>query len=226
MSDKIEKMVSESRTFETALRDRDQRFSKLGWCLCGVFGVLLGGSIAANIIMQPLKTSTVELYVMNENSERIARIATVDKGKISEVEAVNLAETASYVKRREGYNYFALQKDYDETQLFNSPDVNNEYLAWYSGPEAPDVVFKKAAYVATIEVISNVHSAGTKPDRIAMMRIKRTIRRVADNTETSDYWTIRMTYRYVPQVKVTETNSEINPLGFMVTSYQRFKEKA
>lgn len=226
MSDKIEKMVSESRTFETALRDRDQRFSKLGWCLCGVFGVLLGGSIAANIIMQPLKTSTVELYVMNENSERIARIATVDKGKISEVEAVNLAETASYVKRREGYNYFALQKDYDETQLFNSPDVNNEYLAWYSGPEAPDVVFKKAAYVATIEVISNVHSAGTKPDRIAMMRIKRTIRRVADNTETHDFWTIRLTYRYVPDAEMTEDKREVNPFGFMITSYQRFKEKA
>lgn len=226
MSDKIEKMVSESRTFETALRDRDQRFSKLGWGLCGFFGVLLGGSIASNIIMQPLKTSTVELYVMNENSERISRITTVEKGKLSEADALNLFESASYVKRRERYNYFALQKDYDETQLFNSPDVNNEYLAWYSGPEAPDVVFKKAAYVATIEVISNVHSAGTKPDRIAMMRIKRTIRRVADNTETHDFWTIRLTYRYVPDAEMTEDKREVNPFGFMITSYQRFKEKA
>ena len=225
MSDLAEKMVSESRAFETALRGKEQRFSKLGWFLCAFFGALLVGAIIAIIIMLPLKTTLVELYVLNEKTDRIERITTVEKGKISETDALNLSETASYVIRREGYNYFALQKDYDDTQLFNSPAVNNEYLAWFSGPEAPDVTFKKAAYIASVKIISNVHSAGTKPDRIAMMRFKRTIRRVADGSETYDYWSVRLTYRYVPEAEASDEAHETNPFGFMVTSYQRFKEK-
>ncbi|WP_414146667.1 VirB8/TrbF family protein [Enterobacter sp. 148H3] len=35
-----------------------------------------------------------------------------------------------------------------------------------------------------------------------------------------------MTYRYFPQKKMTASEREVNPFGFTVTSYQRFKEKS
>ncbi|MFK5877247.1 type IV secretion system protein [Escherichia coli] len=141
-------------------------------------------------------------------------------------EVLNLSQTASYVKRREGYNYFALQQDYRETQMFNSDEVNKEYLDWFNSPDAPDAVFQQAAYVVTVEVLSNVPSEGTGSSMVEMLRIKRTIRKVKDNTETYDYWTVRMTYRYFPQKKMTASEREVNPFGFIVTSYQRFKEKS
>ena len=37
---------------------------------------------------------------------------------------------------------------------------------------------------------------------------------------------ILMTYRYFPQKKMTASEREVNPFGFIVTSYQRFKEKS
>ncbi|AYN25688.1 MULTISPECIES: virB8 family protein [Enterobacterales] len=225
MSEIIKNAVSESRTFETALRERDERFKKLGWFLSGVFGFLLTGAIAAILIILPLKTTTVELYALNQQAGRIDKVTTVEKSALSESDALNNFEAASYVKRRERYNYFALQRDYDDTQLFNSPDVNNEYLARFKGAQAPDVVFNKAAYLVSIDVISNVHSEGTQPDRIGMLRIKRTIRRIADGAESHDFWSIRLTYRYVPQKEFTLSQREVNPFGFMITSYQRFKEK-
>nr|AZF85485.1 Type IV secretion system protein PtlE [Salmonella enterica subsp. enterica serovar London]AZF85652.1 Type IV secretion system protein PtlE [Salmonella enterica subsp. enterica serovar London] len=110
--------------------------------------------------------------------------------------------------------------------MFNSDEVNKEYLDWFNSPDAPDAVFQQAAYVVTVEVLSNVPSEGTGSSMVEMLRIKRTIRKVKDNTETYDYWTVRMTYRYFPQKKMTASEREVNPFGFIVTSYQRFKEKS
>lgn len=226
MSESIARALSDSRSFENAILERDQRMKKAGWLVAAVAGLLLAGTIVALIILLPLKTTTVELYTLDRQTGRIERVNTVGEDSLDASQALNLAETAAYVKRREGYNYFALQKDYNETQMFNSDDVNKQYLDWYNGPDAPDTVFLKAAYVVTVDVISNVPSAGTKPDNVEQLRIRRTIRQVKDGKETHDYWTIRMTYRYVPQKKMTATEREVNPFGFLVTSYQRFKEKS
>lgn len=226
MNDSTAKALSDSRSFENAILEREQRMKKAGWLVAGVAGLLLAGAIVALIVLLPLKTTTVELYTLDRQTGRIERVSTVSEDTLDASEVLNLAETAAYVKRREGYNYFALQKDYNETQMFNSSDVNKDYLDWYDGPEAPDTLFRKAEHVVTVDVISDVHSAGTKPDRVSQMRFKRTIRSVKDNRETYDYWTVRMTYRYVPQKKMTASEREVNPFGFMVTSYQRFKEKS
>ncbi|MGK7591397.1 VirB8/TrbF family protein, partial [Salmonella enterica] len=68
--------------------------------------------------------------------------------------------------------------------MFNSDEVNKEYLDWFNSPDAPDAVFQQAAYVVTVEVLSNVPSEGTGSSMVEMLRIKRTIRKVKDNTET------------------------------------------
>ena len=69
-----------------------------------------------------------------------------------------------------------------------------------------------------------MHAPATGPDNLATLRIKRTIRRIADNSVKTDVWNIRLTYRYVPHQQLTDSQREVNPLGFIVTSYQRDKE--
>ena len=86
------------------------------------------------------------------------------------------------------------------------------------------MIFNKAEYVVYIDIISNVHAPATGPDNLATLRIKRTIRRIADNSVKTDVWNIRLTYRYVPHRQLTDSQREVNPLGFIVTSYQRDKE--
>ena len=226
MSELTAKALSDSRSFENAILERDMRMKKAGWIVAALAGLLLVFALAALILLLPLKTTTVELYTLDRQTGRIERVTTVGEDKLDTSEVLNLSQTASYVKRREGYNYFALQQDYRETQMFNSDEVNKEYLDWFNSPDAPDAVFQQAAYVVTVEVLSNVPSEGTGSSMVAMLRIKRTIRKVKDNTETYDYWTVRMTYRYFPQKKMTASEREVNPFGFIVTSYQRFKEKS
>jgi type IV secretion system protein VirB8 len=224
MSDLAQKAISESKTFETALRNKDARFAKAGWVIAGFMGLMLTGAISAIVIMLPLKSTQVDLYAMHEETGRIQKITTVNSESFSASDALNSAEAASYVKRRMRYNYFSLQRDYDDTQAFNSADVNRDYRAEFDAPDAPDKKWNKAAYVVDIDVISNVHSAGTKPDRIAMLRVKRTVRRIADNSEIVDYWTVRLTYRYLPQMELTTDQREVNPFGFTVTSWTPVKE--
>ena len=224
MSDLVAKAIGESKTFEKAMREKEQRLAKAGWIISAFLGFLLTGAIAAIVIMLPLKTKEVDLYVLNEVTGRSEKITIVNTEHYSASDALNMAEAASYVKRRMRYNYFALQRDYDDTQAFNSDDVNRDYRAEFDGPDAPDKKWNKAAHVVSIDVISNVHSAGTRPDRIGMLRVKRTVRRIADGSEVSDYWTVRLTYRYVPQKELTTSQREVNPFGFTITSWNPVKE--
>lgn len=222
--DEVTKMVQTANLFETAVLERDSRIKKAGWVvsiLLFVICILMG---IALIVMLPLKQTTTELYSLDKQTGRIELITTVKESELSVSDALNKAETAAYVTRREGYNYFALQRDYNDTQLFNSDKVNQDYLNLFNSEQSPDAVYEKAANVVYIDVISNVHSDATSPDRLATLRLKRTTRRVSSGSEKTDFLNIRMTYRYVPSMELTAAEREINPLGFIVTSYQIDKD--
>lgn len=220
----VDKITAASRQFETAILERDTRLKKAGWIVSGLFFIICIIMGVAIVVMLPLKQTITELYSLDRQTGRIEYMTTVKESELSESDVLNKAETAAYVVRRERYNYFALQKDYNDTQLFNSDKVNQQYLDLFNSDHSPDIIYEKAGYVVNIDVISNVHSDATAPDRLATLRVKRTIRRISDGTETTDFMNIRLTYRYVPSMELTDAEREINPLGFIVTSYQRDKD--
>ena len=210
MSD-IQNIVNVSRSFESILLEKEERSRKTAWRVAAAGLVLAAMAIAAIIILLPLKTSDTELWSVDKQTGRYEYMTRVKERDIAAEKALAHSLAAHYVRLREGYNYFSLQRDYDDVQLFN-------------GDQAPDVIFNKAEYVVYIAIISNVHAPATGPDNLATLRIKRTIRRVADNSVKTDVWNIRLTYRYVPHRQLTDSQREVNPLGFIVTSYQRDKE--
>ncbi|MEC5317673.1 type IV secretion system protein [Brenneria populi subsp. brevivirga] len=220
----INDVVGASRAFESVILERDVREKKLAWLMAAVGFFLAAMAIAAIIILLPLKTTEIELWSVDKQTGRYDFMTRIKERDISTEEALAHSLAAQYVSLREGYNYFSLQRDYDDVQLFNSDGVNKDYLDGFNGDQAPDVVFNKADYVVAIDIISNVHAPATAPDRLATLRIKRTLRRIADNSVKTDIWHIRLTYRYLPHKQLTDSQREVNPLGFIVTSYQRDKE--
>lgn len=220
---RTKEIIETSKSFEEKMMTRDKRSKKVAW---GIATVMISFSIlciVAIIIMLPLKKTDVELYTVDSHTGRIEYVSRVNKANISAEEAMAKSFVANYVTLREGYNYFALQHDYDTIQLFNSDAVNTEYLTWFDNENSPDI-HQNAANVITTEIISNVISPATKPDMLANVRIKRTSRHIADGRMNTEYWNIRMTYRYVADKELTDSQRESNPLGFIVTSYQRDKE--
>ncbi|QDY44474.1 virB8 family protein [Candidatus Pantoea soli] len=219
-----QRLIAEAKDFEQTGIEREKRIKKASFTV-GVLGLLIGLlGVVAVIVMLPLKRTEVELYTVDNNTGRVEHITRTSKSSITALEAVARASVARYIKMREGYNYFQLQSDYDQVQRLGTPDVNNAYLAWYAGNDAPDTVYQKAAHVATVEIISNVISGATDPDRLATVRFKKTIRKIADNSVRTEYWDVRMTFHFEPDREMKDSERETNELGFTVTSYQRDKE--
>ncbi|MEI7216858.1 type IV secretion system protein [Pectobacterium carotovorum] len=219
-----ENIIASSRTFESVLLEKDEREKKLAWRIAAIGVALAAMAITALIILLPLKNTEIELWSVDKQTGRYEYMTRIKEQSISTEKALAQALAAHYVRLREGYNYFALQRDYDDVQLFNSDSVNRDYLDGFNSNQAPDVIFNKAEYVVSIDIISNVHASSTAPDHLATLRIKRTIRRIVDNSVKTDVWNIRLTYRYLPHKQLTDSQREVNPLGFIVTSYQRDKE--
>ncbi|UIU17910.1 type IV secretion system protein [Klebsiella michiganensis] len=219
-----ENIIASSRTFESVLQEKDEREKKLAWRIAAIGFALAVMAITALIILLPLKTTEIELWSVDKQTGRYEYMTRIKEQSISTEKALAQALATHYVRLREGYNYFALQRDYDDVQLFNSDSVNRDYLDGFNSNQAPDVIFNKAEYVVSIDIISNVHATATDPDHLATLRIKRTIRRIVDNSVKTDVWNIRLTYRYLPRKQLTDSQREVNPLGFIVTSYQRDKE--
>ncbi|GLW38999.1 pilus assembly protein [Pectobacterium carotovorum subsp. carotovorum] len=219
-----ENIIASSRTFESVLLEKDEREKKLAWRIAAIGFALAAMAITALIILLPLKNTEIELWSVDKQTGRYEYMSRIKEQNISSEKALAQALAAHYVRLREGYNYFALQRDYDDVQLFNSDSVNRDYLDGFNSNQAPDVIFNKAEYVVSIDIISNVHATATDPDHLATLRIKRTIRRIVDNSVKTDVWNIRLTYRYLPRKQLTDSQREVNPLGFIVTSYQRDKE--
>ncbi|MFJ5417881.1 virB8 family protein [Pectobacterium carotovorum] len=219
-----ENIIASSRTFESVLLEKDEREKKLAWRIAAIGFALAAMAITALIILLPLKNTEIELWSVDKQTGRYEYMTRIKEQNISTEKALAQALAAHYVRLREGYNYFALQRDYDDVQLFNSDSVNRDYLDGFNSNQAPHVIFNKAEYVVSIDIISNVHATATDPDHLATLRIKRTIRRIVDNSVKTDVWNIRLTYRYLPRKQLTDSQREVNPLGFIVTSYQRDKE--
>lgn len=221
---KTEKLIASSRTFETALLEKDVREKKLAWLIAAVGFLFTALGFTTLLILLPLKTTDIELWSIDKDTGRYEYMTRIKEQDISTEQALAHALAARYVTLREGYNYFALQRDYEDVQLYSSDSVSKDYLDWFNSDQAPDIIFNNAEYVVYIDIISNVHAAATSPDSLATLRIKRTIRRIADSSVKTDFWNIRLTYRYLPRKQLTESQREVNPLGFIVTSYQRDKE--
>jgi type IV secretion system protein VirB8 len=221
---KTKQLINASKTFEEKMLTRDARDKKVGFFIGGV-GLLIGVlGLAAVLLLLPLKHTELELYTVDNTTGRVEKVTHVKEEDVFSQVAMAKAFSANYVKLRESYNYFSLQRDYDTVPLFGSDEVNADYLAFFNSKNSPDTVYQKAAYVVEVEIISNVVSEATAPDKLAQIRFKKTTRRVADGSKKIEFWNARVTFRYVPDKALTEAQREANPLGFTVTSYQRDKE--
>ena len=82
MSELTAKALSDSRSFENAILERDMRMKKAGWIVAALAGLLLVFALAALILLLPLKTTTVELYTLDRQTGRIERVTTVGEDKL------------------------------------------------------------------------------------------------------------------------------------------------
>ncbi|MGJ3288880.1 virB8 family protein [Klebsiella michiganensis] len=217
-------LIADSRTFEQQMIERDKRATKAGFMVGGAGLLTAVLALIAVVLMLPLKQTVVELYTVDNHTGRVEHVTRASKTSLTAESAYQKAMTASYVRLRERYVYPSLQDDYKTVQIYNSPQVNDDYLALYAGKEAPDKVYQDGAHTVHIDVLSNQLTDGTDPDRVATLRYKKTVRRLADNSTRTEYWDVRLTFHSDPGREMSDTEREVNPFGFTVTSWQADRE--
>ncbi|ELD8198800.1 type IV secretion system protein [Escherichia coli] len=219
-----QKLIAESGSFEQREIERDKRAAKAGFVVGGAGLLIAVLAVAAILVMLPLKETTVELVTVDNHTGRTQHITRASKTSITAEEAYQKAMAANYVKIRERYVYPSLQDDYETVQMYNSPEVNNDYLALYAGKNAPDKVYNNGANTVKIDILSSQITDGTAPDKVATIRYKKTIRRLVDNQTRYEYWDARFTFHSDPNKEMSDEEREVNYFGFTVTSWQTDRE--
>lgn len=219
-----QKLIAESRTFEQQMIERDKRATKAGFVVGGMGLLIAVLALVAVVVMLPLKQTDVELYTLDNHTGRVEHVTRTSKTSLTATEAYQKAMAANYVKVRERYVYPSLQDDYETVQVYNAPRVNDDYLALYAGKNAPDKVYKNGAHTVKVEILSNQITDATAPDRVATIRYKKIIRRLADNSTRNEYWDARFTFHSNPDKEMSDAEREINYFGFTVTSWQTDRE--
>mgnify|MGYP004714094201 CR=1 FL=1 len=179
-------LIADSRTFEQQMIERDKRATKAGFMVggAGLLTALL--ALIAVVLMLPLKQTVVELYTVDNHTGRVEHVTRASKTSLTAEAAYQKAMTSGYVRLRERYVYPSLQDDYATVQVYNSPQVNDDYLALYAGKDAPDKVYQTGTNTVRIDIMSNQITSGTDPDKVATLRDKKTIRSLADTSTRTD----------------------------------------
>ncbi|MBI0194803.1 VirB8 family type IV secretion system protein, partial [Yersinia pestis] len=195
----------------------------------GISGIVIGvfSLIALNSAL-PLKTTVVDVALIDKVTGVTEWLTTVKKENLSENQAIAQYFIGQYVKRREGYNYFSLQHDYDFVMAYSAENVAADYNALINSDQSPKVIYNKAEKTASVQdnpsIIISPSSRKDDKDIGAYVRFRKTVRDVATGMSKDEYWNIRLTYRIEPGVDMKSGDRNRNPLKFVVTSYVRDKE--
>lgn len=170
----------------------------------------------AIVLMMPLK-ETVPYVIRVDGTTGVPDIVTTMQDKrIGYDDVMDKYWVAQFVRARETYDWYTLQKDYNAVGLLSSPNVGKDYASLFDGPDALDKKWGKN-FRTTVEVVSVVPDGrGT-----ATVRLIKTASRVDDATNKQvTKWIATVGYEYRNPSHMKESLRMVNPFGFQATSYR------
>lgn len=224
MNNKIKEITETAKSFETQVYAENEKSKKIAWRVAGGASLLALCMGVAISVLVPLKEKELVIVSVGEKTGRSELVTQVKQEKILQSEALGRYFVSTYITLREGYNYPSLQSDYETVQLYSSNTVKDAYLRLFDSDSAPDKIYNNNGSYVVVEVISNIISDATSPDKLSTVRFKKTIRNFRTGQVSTSYWTARVTYRFEPSKSSISSVREVNPLGFAVTSYQTDRE--
>ena len=180
-----------------------------GWKTPTVLGVTAVAALA------PMKETELRVVRVNETTGFVDVVETLSDATTTYGEVVDKYFLNQYVLRREGYDFYTLQNDYDTTALLSAPAVQQEYYKIYEGANARDKKLENS-----LRVVVAVKSITPNPKTsTAVVRFSTENRYADGRVETRADWIATMNYGYV-NLPESETDRRLNPLGFQIKSYR------
>nr|CAC82756.1 TraJ protein [uncultured bacterium] len=174
-------------------------------------------AIAAIAMMMPLKES-VPYVIRVDNTTGVPDIVTAITDKaVTGDEVMDKYWLAQYVRARETYDWYTLQRDYNTVGLLSSQHVGQGYAQLFEGKEALDKTYGKTVR-ATVEILSVVPTG----KNTGTVRFIKTTKRVDQEGSpgTVTKWVATVAYEYRSTALIKESARLVNPFGFQVLTYR------
>lgn len=206
-------ILKDAQTFEASRLDSLVKSERRAWTVASVAVGLCVLGIAAHYTLPP-RVETQPYMVRVDNVTGMVDVVTVmDDQTVTGNEALDKSHLARYVTARESYNWYTLQKDYDNVGLMSSDDIGADYAALWSGENARQDQYRDRVTV-DVDLISVVPNS----DGIGTVRfITRTTR---NNVVSKASYVATIGYTYRNTSRMVESVRLANPMGFTVLSYR------
>lgn len=209
------KFIQDANEFEKSKIVAIKRNNKIAWGITGVSTLMTVMSVAAVMLLAPLKT--VEPFVIRvDNNTGVTDIVTTMKDhNQSYGEITDRYWLTQYVKHRESYDWWTVQSNYDAAMLLSGGTEQDAISALFQSEGAPYKVFKDDFRV-DVKILSV-----TWIGDVAQIRFEKQVKPLSESVERPPAQRLMATigYQYLntPQ---SEKDREINPLGLQVMHYR------
>ncbi len=202
--------------FAPEIVDDSRRRARQAWSIAAVSVVVAVLSLTAVIILLPLKEAYPYVIEVDKATGEVnARTVLTGFVDIEITDAMRYADLTRYVVARETYDQHDLEERGRHVRLTSTRDVWNAWDDYYRGPNSP---YRRFGDDRVEIEIASVTFANPKT---ALVRYAAT-RHSGSALQTKHYVAI-VGYTYTNR-PLKLKDRQVNPLGFVVTSYRTDQE--
>lgn len=227
-SPEIDRAVAQGVSFELTLAERARKSERRAWLVAWsaiVMSLILAGGY---FLFLPLKEKVPYLVMADPytGTASVARLSgNFQDRDVTTEEAINKSNVAQFVLARESYDSGLVgQRNWRTTLSMAGPAVAPAYTALHaeSNPARPFRLYGGARAVRTriLSIVLIGGGEGRRPTG-ATVRFQRSVYEKGRGTsQPLDSKIATMEFTYNPDLRLSEEDRLLNPLGFRVTNYR------
>jgi type IV secretion system protein VirB8 len=224
----IDRAVAQGVSFELTLAERARKSERRAWLVAWsaiVMSLILAGGY---FLFLPLKEKVPYLVMADPytGTASVARLTgNFQDRDVTTEEAINKSNVAQFVLARESYDSGLIgQRNWRTTLAMAGPAVSPAYIALHSesNPERPFRLYGASSSVRAriLSIVLIGGGAGTRPTG-ATVRFQRSLYdKGRGQVQPLDSRIATLEFTYNPDLRLSEEDRLLNPLGFRVTNYR------
>jgi len=209
------KLIEDGKTWDQDVNARLRASKNRAWFVTLLMSGVAGLSLICLILLIPLKKTEVVTVSVDRSTGYMEVVKTVQKGTLSEDEAVTQANIVKYVTDRETYDPQDIEQNYYNVTAMSSGKALEDYQAIWAQTSTNETPSEKYGFELTKKVqIKNISFLAPKTVQVRFaVKVES-----AAGVETEHKVAV-MTFDYVQRPSKLQEIFQ-NPLGFKVSKYR------
>lgn len=209
----------EALAFEKSKQKLQENTTKIAWRVAGGAMFVALVSIVCAACLVELRKPTPPVVIRDNTATGDVQVIDVARSGTVTFGDLELRKTLrEYVKRRESYDWYTIQDDFDTVKVMNSSREQPLYAALYNLKNSPlNVLTDKYRVLVKPGAITFVGSTA----QVFLSKTTVSLSTQAGSVPApakTEYWVATITYE-MGDLPTKSNELEVNPTGFRVTSY-------